>query len=61
MTSNKIQVPMGGEQVVNNPEETASSADTGYETSSVVSTSSSSQMPNKVRKAELYIDRELIE
>ena len=58
MTSDKIQdallMPMGGEQVVNKPEETASSADTGYETSSIVSTSSSSKMP-KVRKAYIAI------
>ena len=52
--STKIQdallVPLGDEQVVNKPEEAASNTDTSYETSSIVTTSNSSQMP-KVRKA----------
>ena len=41
-------VPTSSEQDTEKPEETASNADTGYETGSVLSTSSSSQI-TKVR------------
>ena len=39
-------VPMMSEQAIEKPEDMSSNADTGYETSSVVSASSSSQVYN---------------